>query len=786
MVKKIIGIIVIAFFSVMLVACQSGDGFQRIEIAQLEGDGTMENPFKVDAYLNEPKGIPLKMVPIDFEASVTVYQGVMMDDGIARLLPPTVLDFDFTGSSNKVLIFTPLSLGTFYIVLTVNDKYQTYIEVEVSRMPSSVDFSKDLKVLAIGNSFSVDAMQYLYKIADDAGVSNIVLGNLYIAGASMDMHVNSFSNNLNNYVYYKNTNDQWQSRASTSLLYGLLDEDWDIITIQQVSGSSGRENTFNQLDTLISIIEQNKTNFEARILWQMTWAYQQNSSHGDFNYYNKDQMTMYQAIVDVAQSKIVPHQQIEKIIPAGTAIQNLRTSYIGDTLTVDGYHLSLVHGRYTAGLSWFKSITGLDIDPINYAPNGITETDLLAIKEAVNNASLTPFAVTPSTYNAKPTDPDVEEPVNMSSGMKLDLDFELGFWNSINSQNLIKSDPISKNFIATSNRLTKSDLPNGTILVIEPGYQYRANFFMNLEGPTDGVRSENITASVVLIDDAWWQGRHYVSFNISMTQTQDITGKQAEVKEKFHVYLPYEIVDFTFSSGFYNSTGSHIQVKTDAISNNFISPERRYSKDEIPVGSIIEIESGYQYRANFYMDLDGGFTNNRRSDNIQTNRIIVDEAWWGNQQYVVFNVSRVGTPNIKDEVELVSSKFRVLVPNHRLIDTEFTLGFYNALGSHQIITSDAISKNFVATNSRFSKSDLPIGSIMIIEPGYQYRANFYMNLDGNLDLNKRADNVSTFMVVIDEAWWGDYEYVSFNISKVTPSDLTDQFDQAASAFIIIK
>ena len=125
MVKKIIGIIVIAFFSVMLVACQSGDGFQRIEIAQLEGDGTMENPFKVDAYLNEPKGIPLKMVPIDFEASVTVYQGVMMDDGIARLLPPTVLDFDFTGSSNKVLIFTPLSLGTFYIVLTVNDKYQT-------------------------------------------------------------------------------------------------------------------------------------------------------------------------------------------------------------------------------------------------------------------------------------------------------------------------------------------------------------------------------------------------------------------------------------------------------------------------------------------------------------------------------------------------------------------------------------------------------------------------------------------------------------------------------------
>ena len=38
----------------------------------------------------------------------------------------------------------------------------------------------ELKILAIGNSFSVDAMQYVYQIAQEAGIKNITLGNLCI------------------------------------------------------------------------------------------------------------------------------------------------------------------------------------------------------------------------------------------------------------------------------------------------------------------------------------------------------------------------------------------------------------------------------------------------------------------------------------------------------------------------------------------------------------------------------------------------------------------------------
>ena len=48
---------------------------------------------------------------------------------------------------------------------------------------------KCLRILAIGNSFSVDAMEHLYAIAAAEGVEEILLGNLVIGGCSLETHV---------------------------------------------------------------------------------------------------------------------------------------------------------------------------------------------------------------------------------------------------------------------------------------------------------------------------------------------------------------------------------------------------------------------------------------------------------------------------------------------------------------------------------------------------------------------------------------------------------------------
>ena len=229
-----------------------------------------------------------------------------------------------------------------------------------------------LKVLAIGNSFSVDSMRWLYQIANDLGVDNVVLGNLYIGGCSLKTHYTNASANNASYEYHKNSTGSWVTTSSQTMLDGIKDEDWNLITLQQVSQESGRTSSFEPyLTDLISYINANKTNPYAKIAWHQTWAYAGDSTHSGFANYSNDQMTMYNAIASASQA-VDAYDSIDFVIPAGTAIQNARTSFMGDTLNRDGYHLDYYIGRYIAGLAWFHKITGLSIDSLDYVPSGAT------------------------------------------------------------------------------------------------------------------------------------------------------------------------------------------------------------------------------------------------------------------------------------------------------------------------------------------------------------------------------------------------------------------------------
>ena len=77
--------------------------------------------------------------------------------------------------------------------------------------------------------------------------------------------------------------------------------------------------------------------------------------------------------------------EIDFVIPSGTAIQNARTSSLGDTLTRDGYHLSVI-GRYIAGLTYAYKLTGVSIENIEYAPYGVTEEVRKICIKSVQNA----------------------------------------------------------------------------------------------------------------------------------------------------------------------------------------------------------------------------------------------------------------------------------------------------------------------------------------------------------------------------------------------------------------
>lgn len=254
-----------------------------------------------------------------------------------------------------------------------------------------------LKVLSIGGSFSVDAMEYLYQIAQDAGVKEITLGILSSGGASLSKHLGFAQDNSRSYTYFKNTAGTWEETKKCRMSDILAEEQWDYITLQQTSGASGRSDTYKGvLPQLIEYVRSK--NSSAKLVWHMTWAYQADSTHAEFSLYEKNQQKMYEMILSCLNEHILPESRFSFIIPAGTAIQNARTSFLGDTLTRDGYHLDLHIGRYIAGLTWFAALTNSPVDSITYNPdaNLISDDMLSAAREAATNAILTPYAVTQS------------------------------------------------------------------------------------------------------------------------------------------------------------------------------------------------------------------------------------------------------------------------------------------------------------------------------------------------------------------------------------------------------
>lgn len=255
--------------------------------------------------------------------------------------------------------------------------------------------AKVTKILAIGNSFSEDAIESnLYELANAAG-KKVIIGNMYIGGASLDLHVQNANNNAANYEYRKV--DSLGVKTNTggqSILTVLNDENWDYISFQQVSQNSGQYNTFEtSLPALYNYVKAHVTNTSVKYILHQTWAYAQNSTHFGFVNYNNDQMTMYNAIVNAYNSakSLVPNSMI---VPSGTAIQNVRSSSIGDNLTRDGYHLSIPLGRYTAACTWYESIFEKSVVGNSFAPSELSAFEVSVAQNAAHNAVQTPGSVT--------------------------------------------------------------------------------------------------------------------------------------------------------------------------------------------------------------------------------------------------------------------------------------------------------------------------------------------------------------------------------------------------------
>ena len=252
-----------------------------------------------------------------------------------------------------------------------------------------------VRILAIGNSFSEDAIeQNLYELAQ-AGKKKIVIGNLYIGGAPLSLHVKNAKGDLAAYRYRKIALDgQMSEKLNEKLSDALLDEPWDYISFQQASPLSGDYNSYaKDLPLLYDYVTKHVEFPETKYILHQTWAYQNGSTHEGFVKYNRSQENMYHAIVNTPK-EVFNWGNFDLLIPCGTAIQNARSSFVGDNFTRDGYHLNLNYGRFVAACTWYESLFKEPIIENTFLPLKVSYIEGQIAKQAAHMALSSPYEIT--------------------------------------------------------------------------------------------------------------------------------------------------------------------------------------------------------------------------------------------------------------------------------------------------------------------------------------------------------------------------------------------------------
>ena len=237
-----------------------------------------------------------------------------------------------------------------------------------------------MNILSIGNSFSQDAERYLHRLAKREGV-NIKTVNLLIGGCSLRTH---YLNILNDKAAYSFEFNGENTGIKVSISDALSSDDWDVITLQQVSTMSGSYETYTPyIEALAEYVKEFCPH--AKLLIHETWAYEDGSEKLQaFNKYDTaDDML---AAITEAYKKAADAIKADGIIPSGEAM--LAAVKMGiPKIHRDTTHASYGAGRYLLALTWYKYLTGNDItdNDFNELDAPMSDEERATVIKAVNS-----------------------------------------------------------------------------------------------------------------------------------------------------------------------------------------------------------------------------------------------------------------------------------------------------------------------------------------------------------------------------------------------------------------
>lgn len=340
--------------------------------------------------------------------------------------------------------------GTFDKIIT--NSYSSYVPsptLTVATTKSLRDtLKRQIRILAIGNSFTEDAFAYmpdiLKKICPDLDIT-IAIG--YIGGSPLAQHLAYFTgqdvtqettlyrtaNGLYQRVNANTMAVEWEGlyKVTTSVNGGAWDngedmtvqqmldkEQWDIITFQQSGGRSNSDWDTYYAPYIYALQKSlfSKIDYPTRLGWVLVHGAYGNS---DASFLSKWEGTAVNA------EKVMDKTGVSILFPYGTAVQNLRTTTLkslGDgehhNLTVDDAHLQEGIGPLAAAytnaivimraLGFPYGVVGDDTRPdaawitsINApGPNigtgviGITDANCFLAQVAAEKAVMNPYELT--------------------------------------------------------------------------------------------------------------------------------------------------------------------------------------------------------------------------------------------------------------------------------------------------------------------------------------------------------------------------------------------------------
>ena len=214
------------------------------------------------------------------------------------------------------------------------------------------------KILLISNSFGVDATRYLYGIARSAG-EEVSVSCLFIGGCSLYRH---YRNMLSEEVAYSLYFNGIKTPYKLSLKEALLADEWDIVTLQQVSDESGDFSSYEPyLSELSAYVKKLAPGAKQYIHAIWAWSDERLKSKSIPYSTSAEMFAKDHAAYREAAKKI----DADGFIPCTAAMEKLYAK-IGDAAYRDGGHASHGVGRYMLGLDWFGTIFERNIEGIDY------------------------------------------------------------------------------------------------------------------------------------------------------------------------------------------------------------------------------------------------------------------------------------------------------------------------------------------------------------------------------------------------------------------------------------